>query len=589
MSTPNTMTDRPVLLVVDDDAAVLGAVVRDLVAGFGDAYRVHRAGSGAAALRILRALRLRGEAVALVLADQRMPGMTGSELLREARRLYPEAKRVLLTAYADTDVAIRAINELRLDHYLSKPWGEPEQQLIPVLGELLADWQANAPAARRGLRLIGHPWSAESHRLRDFLIRNLAPFDWLDVEADAEAGRLLQLAGLSEAELPVLLLPDGAALSRPANLEVGRRIGLRTRAAEKVYDLIIVGAGPAGLAAAVYAASEGLSTLLVEREAPGGQAGRSGSIENYLGFPAGLSGGDLTRRAVAQAARFGAEILTPVEVTRISSRDGYHAVLLAGGQEVRSRALLITTGIAYRLLDVPGAARHAGAGVYYGAAISEGLAVRGLDVAVLGGGNSAGQAALHLARYARSVTLVMRRAGLRDLMSSYLADRIEATPAIHVRTGARITEVHGERRVEAVTLRAGAGDAADAGPGERLATAALFVFIGATARTEWLDGVVARDPQGYILAGPALMVDGRRPPGWSAPRDPFWLETSVPGIFVAGDVRHRSVKRVASAVGEGAMALQFIHQHLGGAVLRQRPQDAAQSAVAAPVPVPAGT
>lgn len=565
-ATPRLDPARPVLLAVDDDTAVLGAVVRDLRVRYGERYRVHRAGSGAEALDTLLDLRRRGQTAALVLADQRMPGMTGIELLREAIRIFPQVKRVLLTAYADTDVAIRAINEVRLDHYLLKPWSPPEEQLYPVLDDLLADWQANAAAPANGIRLVGHRWSAHGHRLRDFLARNLVPFDWLDMETSDEARQLLDAVGATGAAFPVLILPDGAWLERPDTMEVARRIGLRTRAKAEVYDLIIAGGGPAGLAAAVYGASEGLRTLLLEREAPGGQAGRSASIENYLGFPVGLSGSDLTRRAVAQARRFGTEILTPVEVTGLRSRDGYHTVLTADGTELTSRAVLIATGVSYRLLNVPGGDRLAGAGVYYGAAVSEALAVGDQDVFVLGGGNSAGQAAMYLARFARSVTLLVREASLGAFMSSYLAAQVDEAENVHVRGHASVTAVHGENHLEGITVRDEA-----TGRTETLAAAALFVFIGAAPRTAWVEGALARDERGYILAGHDLMRTGRRPAGWSAARDPFLLETSTPGVFVAGDVRQGSIKRVASAVGEGAMAVQFIHQHLGAPSLLQSP------------------
>jgi thioredoxin reductase (NADPH) len=583
--TPRSGTDpdRPVLLVVDDDGIVLNAIVRDLRAEYSDDYRVHRAGSGEAALAMLREMRLRGEALALIVADQRMPGMTGIELLREAVAIYPAAKRVLLTAYADTEVAIRAINEIRLDHYLLKPWTPPEEQLYPVLTDLLGDWQATSPARSTGIRVLGHRWSADGHRLRDFLARNLVPFEWLDVEASEEAVRLLEAGGFDEPKLPMVIFPDGTHMETPGTLDVAGKIGLRTRAGGRVYDLVIVGGGPAGLAAAVYGASEGLRTVLLECEAPGGQAGRSASIENYLGFPVGLSGGDLARRAVAQARRFGTEILTPVEATALRSRDGYHTVHLSDGSQLACRALLIATGVSYRLLDVPGAATMAGAGLYYGAAVTEALAARDRDVFVLGGGNSAGQAAMYLARFARSVTLLVRESSIAASMSRYLVDQIGATPNVQVRTGVRLTEVHGDSHLEAVSLRDSDGRT------ERCPGAALFVFIGATPRTDWLDGAVARDARGFVLAGPDLPRPSR--PGRSryGSRSPFWLETSTPGVFVAGDVRHRSVKRVASAVGEGAMAVQFIHQHLGSTPSLAPTRTAVPEPAARPEAVPAGS
>jgi thioredoxin reductase (NADPH) len=566
----------PVILAVDDDAPVLAAVVRDLRAEYSDRFRVYGAASGAEALRILQDLRLHGRCVAMVLADQRMPGMTGIDLLRDAIRLFPHVKRVLLTAYADNEVAIRGINEIGLDHYLMKPWNPPEECLYPVLSDLLGEWQATHRPSAAEIRIIGHPWSADGHRVRDFLARNLVPFRWLDAEAGREATELLKVAEAREAKLPLVLFPDGSRMERPDSLVLARKIGLQTRARRTVYDLVIVGGGPAGLAAAVYASSEGLSTLIVERDAPGGQAGRSKSIENYLGFPVGLSGGDLARRAVAQARRFGTEILTPVGAVGVRSGDGYHALRLSEGSEVNARSLLIAAGVSYRLLDVPGAERLTGRGIYYGAAISEALAVQGRDVVVLGGGNSAGQAATYLSRYARSVTVVVRRPSLKSTMGRYLITQIEETPNIRIRTEADLSEVHGEDRLEAVALR-------DAGSGvaELLTTDALFVFIGATAQTDWLDGTVERDAQGFILSGPDLAPRRPRRSGTSFRRDPLRLETSVPGIFVAGDVRHRSIKGVAAAVGEGAMAMQLVRQYLGGGLLTPRPQVRVPAVIAA--------
>lgn len=562
--------DKPVILAVDDEPAVLAAVARDLRAEYGRQYRVLRAESGHAALDLLRELKRQEAAVALLVVDQRMPGLSGVEFLREALLLYPDAQRVLLTAYADTDAAIQAINEVRLDHYLMKPWDPPEQHLYPVLTDLLDTWQARFEPPFQGVRVVGHRWSADGHRLRDFLARNLVPYRWLDVESDPEAAGLLELVDATDAPLPVVVLPDGSHMSRPATTELAARIGLRTHADSDSYDLVIVGGGPAGLAAAVYGASEGLRTLLIEREAPGGQAGMSSRIENYLGFPAGLSGGDLARRAVAQASRFGAEILSPAEAVGLRLQDGYPIVALADGAEVRAQSLLIATGVSYRMLDVPGADRLAGAGVYYGAAITEAMDARDRDVVVVGGGNSAGQAAVYLAGFARSVTMVVRSPSLAATMSSYLIDRIRETPGIAVRTQARIRAIHGEQRLESIELEDAGGTA------ERLAVHAVFVFIGAVPRTDWLGGLVARDGQGYILSGPDVAPRGERPRGWALPRAPLWLETSAPGIFVAGDVRHRSIKRIASAVGEGAMAVQFVHTHLSGSVL-------------GPAPVPAGT
>jgi thioredoxin reductase (NADPH) len=563
---------KPVIFAVDDEPAVLAAVARDLRRQYGADYNILRAGSGPVALEALRELRLKEEPVALLLVDQRMPAMTGVDLIRETIPLHPDAKRVLLTAYADTDAAIRAINEVRLDHYLMKPWDPPEEHLYPVLTDLLDEWRANFRPPFEGVRVVGHRWSAEGHRIKDFLARNLIPYRWLDVEDDPEAARLRDLAGGPDAPLPIVVFPDGSVLKRPAVGELAARLGLQAHAQAESYDLVIVGAGPAGLAASVYASSEGLRTLLVEREAPGGQAGTSASIENYLGFPVGLSGGDLTRRAVAQARRFGVELLTPCEATSLRTQDGYHLVSMSDGTQVTTQALLVATGVSYRMLDVPGADRLVDAGVYYGAAITEALAVRDQDVAVVGAGNSAGQAALYLSRFAKSVTMLVRGASLEATMSRYLVERIAATDRITVRTDVAIEELLGQRSLEGIRIHG--GTRADAGS-TTVPVRALFVFIGAAPRVDWLGGQVAVDRSGFLLTGPELMREGRRPEGWTAThRDPFWLETSVPGIFAAGDVRSRSTKRIASAVGDGAMAVQFVHQHLSGPVLAPQPAPA---------------
>jgi thioredoxin reductase (NADPH) len=558
---------KPAILAVDDEPSVLAAVARDLRHRYAADYRVLRAGSGDEALQTLRDLKLRNEVVALLLVDQRMPGMTGVAFLREATALFPSAKRALLTAYADTDAAIRAINEVKLDHYLMKPWHPPEELLYPVLDELLDDWRANFHPVFEGVRVVGHRWSADGHRIRDFLARNLIPYRWLDVETDLEAAELRGLAGSADAPLPLVVLADGTSLSRPSIAALAERLGLHTQAEANAYDLVIVGAGPAGLAAAVYGASEGLRTLLVEREAPGGQAGTSSSIENYLGFPAGLSGGDLARRAVAQARRFGAEILAPMEAVGFETQNGYHIVTLGNGSKVTTQALLVATGVSYRLLDVPGADRFAGAGLYYGAAITEALTVKGQDVFVVGGGNSAGQGALYLARFARSVTVLVRGNSLAETMSRYLVERIGEAENLRVRTRVAVSELHGGQSLEEVSIRD-----LQTGAVERTPARAVFVYIGAAPRTAWLKGALQADAGGFILSGADLEHEGgKRPRGWLLDRDPFWLETSVPGVFVSGDLRHQSTKRIASAVGEGAMAVQFVHQHLRGPAPAQRP------------------
>jgi thioredoxin reductase (NADPH) len=474
--------------------------------------------------------------------------------------LAPAAKRVLLTAYADTDVAIRAINEIRLDQYLQKPWDPPEERLFPVLDDLLSDWRATYRPLFEGIRLVGHRWSARAHEIKDYLARNLVPYRWVDVESDPEAGRLAGAAGVDPGRDPLLVFPDGSHLLAPSNAEVAEKIGLRTRAGLRSYDLVIVGGGPAGLAAAVYGASEGLRTLLVEREAPGGQAGTTARIENYLGFPAGLSGADLTRRAVAQATRLGAELLNTREATRLRVEDRYRLVELDDGSEVACESVIIATGVQYRKLDVEGLDPLVGIGVFYGAAITEALACRGQRVAVVGGGNSAGQAAVYLSQFASSVTLLVRSGKIEAGMSAYLVEQLRDRPNVEIRLNSSVVAVRGTDSLEAITVE-------DAAAGTRAEESmdALFLFIGALPRTEWLEGIVERDRAGFLLTGSLLAraSDGRVA-GWPLPREPFLLETNVPGIFAAGDVRSRSIKRIASGVGEGAMAVQFVHQHLSG-------------------------
>lgn len=549
---------KPVILTVDDDPDVLQAVARDLRHEYGDRFRVIRADSGASALEAVQQLKLRNEPVTLFLADQRMPQMTGVEFLEQAMEIFPLAKRVLLTAYADTDAAIRAINSARLDYYLLKPWDPPEERLYPMLDDLLDDWIASFRPPFEGIRVIGNRWSPHSHQTKDFLARNQVPYQWLDVELEEEARRLVSYSsGNQTPQLPLVLFPDGTRLEQPSNLQIAEKIGLKIRAERPFYDLAIVGGGPAGLAAAVYGASEGLTTVMIERQAPGGQAGSSSRIENYLGFPVGLSGGDLARRGVTQAKRFGVEILTPQEVNGIRVENPYRIVKLADGSEISCHALLIATGVSYRKLDVPGMDRLCGAGVYYGAAMTEAIACSGEEVYVVGGANSAGQAAMHFSKYAHRVTMLVRGDSLTKSMSQYLIDQIAATPNIRVLTHSSVVEVKGESSLEAIAI-------ANTQTGEKqiLPATSLFIFIGAKPQTDWLDGLVERDPQGFILTGPVLMRDGQRPRGWTLERDPFLLETNVPGIFVAGDVRYGSIKRVASGVGEGSIVVQFIHQYL---------------------------
>lgn len=549
---------KPVILAVDDEPGVLAAVARDLRREYGEQYRILRADSGPSALDALQQIKQKNESVALLIVDQRMPGMTGVELLAQAMPLFPEAKRALLTAYADTDAAIRAINEVHLDHYLMKPWDPPEERLYPVVTDLLDDWRASVPRPFDGIRIVDHRWSAKSHELKDFLARNQVPYLWLEAKIDPDAVKLSEVTGGAEPNLPLVVFPDGTHLERPTVDQVAERIGLRRRPGLPFYDLLIVGGGPAGLAAAVYGASEGLRTLLVEGEAPGGQAGMSSRIENYLGFPVGLSGSDLARRAVAQATRFGAEILTPFEARELRTADAYRILKLSDGSEVSGHTLLIATGVSYRRLEVPGVERLTGSGVYYGAATTEAVDARDKDVFVVGGGNSAGQAAMYLSRYARSVTILIRAKSLTASMSRYLIDQIEETPNVSCRPFSIVCEAHGDGHLEAISL-----SNVETGTVERLPAHAIFIFIGAAPHTDWVAESVERDAGGYILSGPDLTREGRKPRDWPLRRDPFWLETSVPGVFVAGDVRHRSIKRLASAVGEGSMAVQFVHQYLG--------------------------
>jgi len=548
----NERERRPAILAVDDEPAVLAAVARDLRRGFGERYRVLRAGSGAEALDLLRQLRTRGDQVAMLVADQRMPGMSGTQYLVEARTIVPDAKRVLLTAYADTEAAIAAINEVALDYYLLKPWEPPEEQLFPVVEDLLTTWEAGAALEAGGVRVIGHRFSKDSHDVRDFLARNRVPARWLDVERDGEARELLQVIGADPEQLPVAILEDGAVLVRPTILELAERLGVAGRPTQDHYDLVIVGGGPAGLAAAVYGASEGLRTVMVEREAPGGQAGQSSRIENYLGFPAGLSGSDLARRATDQARRLGAELLTLQEAVRLRVEGAGRLVELSGGAALSASCVLVASGVSYRQLDAPGFADLAGAGVYYGAAVTEARSCADQHVVVIGGANSAGQAAVYFSAYATRVTMLVRGPSLGRSMSHYLIEQIAALPNVEVRTETQAVAAEGEDgRLRRLRVRDVTGAEED------LAADACFVFIGAAPRTDWLEGVVARDGRGFILAGPDAQSAG-----WPLPRDPYLLETTVPGVFVAGDVRARSIKRVASAVGEGSMAVSLVHQYL---------------------------
>ena len=552
------MAGRPAILTVDDDPAVSRAVARDLRRRYSENYRILRAESGREALDALRELALRGERAALLLADHRMPEMDGVQFLEKAMDVFPIARRVLLTAYADTDAAIRAINVVDLDHYLLKPWDPPDEKLYPVLDDLLDTWRSQDRPPFEGLRVVGHRWSARSHDVRDFLARNQVPFHWLDAVEDAEGRRLVDAAGGGTPDtLPLVLTQDGRTLVGPDNRELAAAIGLATTAELAFYDLVVVGAGPAGLGAAVYGASEGLRTLLVEREAPGGQAGQSSRIENYLGFPVGLSGGDLARRATVQARRFGVEMLATTEVTGLKARGSARVLQLADGGEIGAHSIVLATGVAYRRLDAPGLDELNGRGVFYGAAATEAVNCQGANVFLVGGANSAGQAAVYFSRYAGSVTLLVRGDSLARSMSQYLIDQIERLPNVSVRTCTEVVAGTGVDHLETLRLRD-----VSSGAIAEVQASWLFIFIGAAPPTGWLDGAVRRDARGFVLSGPDLLADGQRPAGWDLDRDPYYLETSLSGVFVAGDVRHESVKRVASAVGEGAMAVTLVHRYL---------------------------
>jgi len=547
---------KPVLLTVDDDPGVSRAVARDLRRRYAQDYRIVRAESGPQALEALREIKLRGDMVAVLLADYRMPEMSGLEFLEQAMDLFPQARRALLTAYADTDAAIQAINVVDLDHYLLKPWDPPEEKLYPVVDVLIELWQVTGDKPVTETQVVGHRWSARSFEVRDFLARNSVPYRWLTVE-QPEGQALLEAAGLDATSIPLVVTPAGDSLVDPSVEQLAARVGLSTKPATDFYDTVIVGGGPAGLGAAVYAASEGLRTVLLERQATGGQAGQSARIENYLGFPDGVSGGQLTDRARRQAHKFGAEVLTARSVAGLEARGSSRVVRFTDGSEVAAHTVVLATGVAYHKLEVPGADRLTGLGVFYGSAATEAPAVAGEDVYVVGGANSAGQAAVFLSRHARRVTLLVRADALERSMSYYLIRQIHDIPNIEVRTRTQVVGMAGQEHLEWLRLcdtRTGAV--------REVASSFLFVFIGAAPCTEWLDDVIARDPSGFLLTGPDLLVGGKRPAGWPLDRDPYYLEGSVPGIFAAGDVRANSVKRVASAVGEGAMAIQLVHRYL---------------------------
>ena len=547
---------KPILLTVDDDPSVSRAVARDLRRQYGEAYRVVRTESGPQALDTLKELKLRGDLVAVLLADHRMPEMSGVEFLEEAMDLFPNARRALLTAYADTDAAIEAINTVDLDHYLMKPWDPPEEKLYPVVDSLIELWLERDEQPVERTQVVGHRWSAHSFQVRDFLARNSVPYRWISSD-DPEGQRLLAAASVDVTNIPLVVTPDGGSLVDPTMEDLAERVGLSTTPATDFYDVVIVGGGPAGLGAAVYAASEGLRTVLVERQATGGQAGQSSRIENYLGFPDGVTGTQLTDRARRQAHKFGAEILTARDVVGLDLRAASRAVRFDGGDEVVAHAVLLATGISYRKLEVPRADALTGRGVFYGSASTEAPACDGEDVYIVGAANSAGQAAVFLSRHAQRVTMLCRSDTLERSMSHYLVQQIGEIPNIDVRLTTEVTEVEGIDHLEGLTLCD-----TRSGTQETAAASYLFVFIGAEPRTEWLEGVVARDERGFVLTGPDLLTNGRRPRGWGLDRDPYYLEASAPGVFAAGDVRANSIKRVASAVGEGAMAIQLLHTYL---------------------------
>ncbi|MEL6589887.1 MAG: FAD-dependent oxidoreductase [Bacteroidota bacterium] len=547
----------PIIFLVDDDEQVLSSIRRDIRKQYRKQYRILATSSANEALESLQELKKRSESIALFLSDQRMPEMLGVEFLEKARRVYPDAKRALLTAYSDTDAAIRAINEVQLDYYLTKPWDPPSERLYPILDDLLGDWKANAKPEYDGLQVLGYQWSPRSHEVKDYLSGNLVPYHWIDVENSEKAQELMLLHQLSPKDLPVLFHADGEVQSNPDIRQIATKLGRQAEATETLYDVAIIGAGPSGLAAAVYGASEGLKTLLIERRAPGGQAGTSSRIENYLGFPSGLSGSDLARRAITQATRFGAEFLSPAEVTEISINDPYKMIKLSDGTQINAKAVVITTGVDYRRLEAPGIEDFSGAGIYYGAATTEAAACVERDVYIVGGGNSAGQGAMYLSKFARNVYITIRRENLSSSMSQYLIDQIAATPNIHLLSFTSIAEASGDKRLNCLMLE-------DCRTGEqrKVEAGALFIFIGARPYTEWIGLKVIKNEKGYIVTGRELFQYPAFKEAWVLEREPYLLETCNPGIFAAGDVRAGAMNRVASAVGEGAMSISFVHKYL---------------------------
>jgi thioredoxin reductase (NADPH) len=549
----------PFIIIIDDDIQVLRAIQRDVRKKFREEYKVLAAESASEALEALRELKTKNETVALFISDQRMPEMEGTTFLEKAREIYPDAKKVLLTAYSDIEAAIKAINTLRLDYYLLKPWNPPEEKLYPVLTDLLDDWQNNFIPELSGIKIIGYQWSPVSHRIKDFLTGNLIPYKWLDIELNKEAAELISSNKLESNELPAIFFEDGSILKSPNESELAKKIGLNSTASEELYDVVIIGAGPAGLAAAVYGGTEGLKTLMIERKAPGGQAGTSSRIENYLGFPAGLSGADLTRRALTQATRFGVELLSPCEVIDITTRDNYKILSLSNGIEIKSHTIIISTGVDYRTLDIKGVNELSGAGVYYGSAVAEAHSCKGKNVYMVGGGNSAGQAAMYLSAFAENVYIVIRRDSLLSTMSHYLIDQINQTKNISIISNSIVTEVKGNKSLECVILQ-------DIATGQQKTreAGALFIFIGARPMTDWIKLSIFKNPKGFIETGRDMLKYDNMSRVWKLKRDPYLLETCIPGIFSAGDVRAGAMNRVASAVGEGAMAIKLVHEYLAG-------------------------
>jgi thioredoxin reductase (NADPH) len=548
----------PIIFCIDDDAQVLRAITRDLKSRYRDRYRILSTTSVQEALESLLELHNTGDAIALFLSDQRMPEMQGVDFLVKAMQYFPEAKRALITAYSDKDAAIKAINEVKLDYYLIKPWDPPEEKLFPVIDDLLHDWQCDYHPVFKGIKVIGYQYSQSSHEIKDFLAGNLVPYQWLDIKADKEGEKLLINNGLKETDMPVVFLEDGNYLTKPSLVEIAGSIGLNPqRERQDVYDVVIIGAGPAGLAAGVYGASEGLKTLMIERRAPGGQAGTSSRIENYLGFPTGLSGAELTRRAMTQATRLGTEFLSPQAVRSIEHKDGYKRILLDNDEHIITRSVVITTGVDYRKLETAGIAEFTGAGIYYGAAMTEATACKDKEVYIVGGGNSAGQAAMYLSKFARNVYILIRKDDLTSTMSSYLIDQIAAENNIHVKSRTAIAAAHGSDKLESLDI-----ESSDANEISNHPADALYVFIGAKPFTDWIELDIIKDDKGFLETGRDLKSHGNYPKIWKQKRDPYLLETSCPGIFAAGDVRAGAMNRVASAVGEGSMAISFVHKYL---------------------------